>query len=46
MRQMLRAKGFHVTSDRDLLALSAGLDLPRDSNGSLRNGRVLVAALR
>jgi len=46
MRKMLRANGFDVTSDSDLLALTAGLDLPADNNGSLRNGRVLVAARR
>jgi len=46
MRKLLHDNGFDVTSDRDLLALSAGLALPTDNNGSLRNGRVLVAARR
>lgn len=46
MRKLLRANGFSVMSDSDLLALSAGLALPSDNNGSLRNGRVAVAARR
>ena len=43
MREMLGLHGFDVTSDRDLLMLSTGLDLPTDNDASLRNGRVAVA---
>ena len=46
MRTLLRGNGFDVIADSDLLALSADLALPADNNGSLRNGRVLVAARR
>lgn len=46
MRKLLRDNGFSVMSDNDLLALSEGLALPADNNGSLRNGRVVVAARR
>ncbi len=35
--------GFRVTSDRSLLELAEGFDLPSGSAGSLRNGRVAVA---
>jgi hypothetical protein len=43
---MLSDNGFDVTSDSDLLTLSEGLALPSDNMGSLRNGRVAVAARR
>jgi methyltransferase (TIGR00027 family) len=43
MQALLRAHGLEVVSDTDLLTLSAGLDLPREADGSLRNGRVAVA---
>ncbi|GIH09449.1 hypothetical protein Rhe02_75160 [Rhizocola hellebori] len=46
MRSMLSNNGFDVNSDSDLLTLSAGLDLPAESNGSLRNGRITVAVRR
>jgi methyltransferase (TIGR00027 family) len=46
MRRMLRHSGFDVVSDCDLLTLSAGLALPKDSHGSFRNGRVAVAVRR
>jgi methyltransferase (TIGR00027 family) len=44
MRDLLGGNGFTVTSDSDLLALSAGLDLPPGAAGSLRTGRVAVAS--
>lgn len=44
MRSMLNGHGFDVVSDHDLLALAGGLPLSPDANGSLRNGRVAVAA--
>jgi methyltransferase (TIGR00027 family) len=43
MRNMLEHNGFQVVSDRDLLSLAAGFDLPPEVQGSLRNGRVVVA---
>lgn len=43
MRKLLRDNGFRVGADDDLLTLAAGLDLPLDVQGSLRNGRVVVA---
>ena len=43
IRKLLSDNGFDVESDHDLLELSAGLDLPAGSPGSLRNGRVAVA---
>lgn len=46
LRSMLNDNGFAVRSDSDLLALSDGLDLSSDNNGSLRNGRVAVAVRR
>ncbi len=46
MRTMLANNGFATTSDDDLLTLASGLDLPRDANSSLRNGRVAVAVRR
>lgn len=46
MRDLFNDNGFEVSMDRDLLALSVGLDLPSDNNGSLRNGRVAVAGRR
>jgi methyltransferase (TIGR00027 family) len=46
MRAMLGDHGFEVTSDRDLLTLSTGLDLPPDNDASLRNGRVALAVRR
>jgi hypothetical protein len=46
MRGALSDDGFDVISDSDLLTLSAGMDLPSDNDGSLRNGRVAVAARR
>jgi methyltransferase (TIGR00027 family) len=45
MRDLLEEHGFHVRSDRDLLTLAEGLDLPPTDTGSLRNGRVAVADL-
>jgi hypothetical protein len=42
----LSGHGFDVASDSDLLTLSAGLDLPSDNGGSLRNGHVTVAIRR
>jgi methyltransferase (TIGR00027 family) len=44
LRKLLEDNGFNVMSDRDLGALSQGLDLPSDNAASLRNGRVAVAA--
>jgi methyltransferase (TIGR00027 family) len=35
--------GFRVLSDRSLLELAEGLDLPEGPSGSLRNGRIAVA---
>jgi len=46
MRAMLNDNGFDVTSDSDLLTFSAGLAMPLDNKGSLRNGRVAVAVRR
>jgi methyltransferase (TIGR00027 family) len=43
MRELLRDNGFEVQSDRDLLTLSEGLDLPREGSASLGNGRIAVA---
>jgi methyltransferase (TIGR00027 family) len=43
MRKMLELNGFQVVSDRDLLSLAAGFELPPEVQGSLRNGRVAVA---
>ena len=43
MRDMVSDNGFEVTTDSDLLTLSASLALPSDNNGSLRNGRVALA---
>lgn len=43
IRALLQHNGFDVVSDESLLTLAAGLDLPADGNGSLRNGRVAVA---
>ena len=46
MRAMLAHSGFETTQDDDLLTLASGLDLPRDADASLRNGRVAVAVRR
>lgn len=43
MEKLLHDNGFRVGADEDLLTLAAGLDLPSDVKGSLRNGRVVVA---
>jgi methyltransferase (TIGR00027 family) len=43
LRKLLADNGFSVVSDSDLLTLAAGLELPAENNGSLRNGRVAVA---
>jgi methyltransferase (TIGR00027 family) len=43
MRKLLHDNDFRVVSDADLLALAAGLELPSDADGSLRNGRVVLA---
>jgi hypothetical protein len=37
---------FDTAWDSDLLTLSAGLALPSDNTGSLRNGRVALAVRR
>lgn len=46
LRTLLQRGGFEVLSDESLLALAEGLDLPPGNEGSLRNGRILVAVLR
>ena len=46
MRGLLERHGFDVATDDDLLTLAAGLALPHDADGSLRNGRVVVAIRR
>lgn len=46
MARMLGGHGFQVASDRDLLALADGLELPPGNDGSLRNGRVALAVRR
>ena len=46
LRSLLNDHGFDVVSDHDLLALSEGLALSSDASGSVRNGRVAVAAYR
>jgi methyltransferase (TIGR00027 family) len=49
LRILLRDNGFDVTTDRDLLALAEGLSMSSEDSenrGSLRNGRLAVAARR
>ena len=46
MKRLLHDHGFRVDSDDDLLTLAAGLELPSDVEGSLRNGRVVLAVRR
>ena len=46
MRELLHDNGFEVSADRDLLALSEGLQLPAGNGGSLRNGRIAGATRR
>lgn len=46
MREMLQDNGFDVTSDLDLVGLSAGLDLPVWAGPSLGNSRVTTAVRR
>lgn len=46
IRDLVRDHGFDVLADDSLLALGEGMGLPPGSEGSLRNGRVLVAARR
>lgn len=46
MQRLLHDNDFRVVSDADLLTLAAGLDLPSDVDGSLRNGRVVLAVRR
>ena len=43
MQRLLHDNGFRVVSDADLLTLAADLELPSDVDGSLRNGRVVLA---
>lgn len=46
MRTLLNHNGFDTTRDDDLLTLAAGLGLPSDNDGSLRNGRVTLTVRR
>ena len=46
MQEELQDNGFDVTSDLDLVGLSAGLDLPVWAGPSLTNSRVAVAVRR
>lgn len=46
MRALLSRNDFDTERDDDLLTLAAGLELPSDNAGSLRNGRVALAVRR
>ena len=46
MQRLLHDNDFRVVSDADLLTLAAGLELPPEFDGSLRNGRVVLAVRR
>ena len=46
MRRLLHDNGFRVGADDDLLTLAAGFELPSEVEGSLRNGRVVLAVRR
>ena len=46
MQRLLHDSGFRVVSDDDLFTLAVGFELPSDVEGSLRNGRVVLAVRR
>ena len=46
MQRLLHDNGFRVVSDDDLFTLAVGFELPSDVEGSLRNGRVVLAVRR
>ena len=46
MQRLLHDNGFRVVSDDDLFTLEAGFELPSDVEGSLRNGRIVLAVRR
>ena len=46
MQRLLHDSGFRVVSDDDLFTLAVGFELPSDVEGSLCNGRVVLAVRR